>query len=86
MKIFTHTVADEFGLHARPIGQLVKLTKPFASSITIDSGEKSCDMKKLMAFMSMGIKQGESVVVSIDGEDEEACYAAVFAFFKDNNL
>ena len=84
MKEFTFNVKDENGIHARPAGLLVKEAKKFASSITVDKDGKTCDMKKLLALMGMGIKQGETITVRIEGEDEEPCAAAIEDFLKNN--
>ena len=37
-----------------------------------------------MAMMGMGIKQGETVTVTIEGGNEEANAATIEAFFKEN--
>ncbi len=84
MKEFTFNVKDENGIHARPAGLLVKEAKKFASSITVDKDGKTCDMKKLLALMGMGIKQGETITVRIEGEDEEPCAAAIEDFLNKN--
>lgn len=84
MKEFTFNVKDENGIHARPAGLLVKEAKKFSSSITVDKDGKTCDMKKLLALMGMGIKQGETITVRIEGEDEEPCAAAIEDFLKNN--
>ena len=84
MKEFQYTVNDECGIHARPAGLLVKSAKTFASTVTIHKGEKSCDMKKLMALMGMGVKKGDTVTVQAEGDDEEACVAALSKFFSEN--
>ena len=73
------------GIHARPAGLLVKEIKSFAgSAVTITKGEKSVNALKLMALMQMGIKQGDTVTVSVDGGDEAAVAAALENFFKAN--
>ena len=56
MKEFQYTVKDACGIHARPAGLLVKVAKGFASTATLEKDGKSCDMRKLMALMGMGIK------------------------------
>ena len=84
MKEFTFTVTDENGIHARPAGQLVKEAKVFASSITVEKGDKNCDMKKLLKLMGMGIKKGDTITVKVEGEDEDACAAKVEEFLKAN--
>ena len=85
MKSFEYVITDPVGIHARPAGILVKEIKKFAgSTVTIAKGEKSVNALKLMALMQMGIKQGDTVTVSVEGGDEEAVAAAIQDFFKNN--
>ena len=84
MKQFTYTITDPVGIHARPAGLLVKAARAFSSAITLESGGKSAGATKLMALMSMGIKQGDAVTVTVEGEDEEQAAAAMEQFFRDN--
>ena len=85
MTSFNYTITNAVGIHARPAGLLVKEIKSFAgSAVTITKGEKSVNALKLMALMQMGIKQGDTVTVSIDGGDEAAVAAALENFFKAN--
>ena len=62
----------------------VKTVKGFASSVTLEKDGKSCDMRKLMALMGMGVKQGETVTIKVEGDDEEAAAAAVQKFLTEN--
>lgn len=84
MKSFEYTITDPVGLHARPAGILVKEVKKFASTVTVTKGEKSVNALKLMALMGMGIKQGDTVTVSIEGADEDTAAATIEEFFKAN--
>ena len=85
MKSFEYVITDPVGIHARPAGLLVKEIKSYAGSVvTIEKGEKSVNALKLMALMGMGIKQGDTVTVSVEGGDEEAVAAAIQDFFKNN--
>ena len=83
MKEFTYTVTDPNGIHARPAGLLVKQLKAFKSTVTIFKGDKNVDMKKLLALMGLGVKQGDAVTIKIEGEDEEACAAGLEKFLKE---
>ena len=60
------------------------LHNSFGTTVTITKGDKSVNALKLMALMQMGIKQGETVTVSVEGEKEEEVAAALEAFFKAN--
>ena len=87
MKTFEYTIQDPVGIHARPAGELTKEAKKYTSSvITITKNEtgKSAEAKKLMALMSLGVKQGDTVTVTIEGGDEEQVAAEMEAFFKNN--
>ena len=84
MKEFKYVVQDELGLHARPAGLLVKEAAKYKSAITLDSGAKKADAKRIMAVMAMGVKQGVEVTVTVDGEDEDAAFEAIKTFFETN--
>lgn len=84
MKSFSYVITDEVGIHARPAGILVKEAKKYASKVTVSMGGKSADATKLMALMSMGVKQGDEVTVSVEGDDEESAAAEIEKFFRDN--
>ena len=85
MKQFTYTITDPVGIHARPAGLLVKAAKALDSTITVVKGDgKSAVAVKLMALMGLGIKQGDTVTVTVEGGNEDANAAAMEQFFKDN--
>ena len=84
MKEFQYTVKDACGIHARPAGLLVKTVKGFASTATLEKDGKSCDMRKLMALMGMGVKCGDAVTVTVEGEDEDVAAPALEQFFKEH--
>ena len=82
MKTFEYTIKDELGIHARPAGLLVKEAKKFESECTITKDGKTKKLTQLM--MSLGVKQGDTVTVSVDGADEDAAVAALKEFFENN--
>ena len=84
MKTFTYTIKDDLGIHARPAGLLVKTAKNFNSEITIAKDGKSVNALKLMALMGLGVKCGDSITVTVSGEDEESAASAMEEFFKSN--
>ena len=84
MKEFTYVITDEIGIHARPAGMLVKEAKAFTSKVTLEANGKSADATKLMAVMSLGVKNGAEVVIKAEGEDEDAAIAKMEEFMKEN--
>lgn len=84
MKTFSYKIKDALGIHARPAGVLVKEVKKFASKITLEGNGKKADAGKLLAVMSLGIKKDTEVVITAEGEDEDAAIAAMEKFFTEN--
>lgn len=84
MKTFSYTITDEIGIHARPAGLLVKEAKKYNSIITVSVGDKQADATKLMALMSLGVKNGQTVEVSVEGDDENIAFDNVMNFFREN--
>lgn len=84
MRSFEYRITDEVGLHARPAGLLVKEAKKYASVIRVEKDGKSAEAGRLMALMGLGIKKGDLVTVTAEGNDEEAAAEGMEKFFKDN--
>lgn len=84
MKKFEYTIKDELGIHARPAGMLAKEAKNYKSTITITKEGKSAEVTRLLAVMSLGVKCGQTVEISVEGEDEDTASEGVKAFFEAN--
>ena len=84
MKEFEFLVTDPQGIHARPAGLLVKEAKKFESNISVFKGARKGDLKKIFTVMALGVKQGETIKVQVEGADEEQAASTVEAFLKEN--
>ena len=84
MKELSYTITDPEGIHARPAGVLVKEAKNFKSEIVVKVNGKSAQATKLMALMSLGVKNGQTITVEVTGEDEDTACEAMKAFFEAN--
>lgn len=84
MLSFEYTINDTLGIHARPAGMLVKAAKLYESKITITKDGRSADTARLMQVMSLGVKCGQTVTVSAEGEDEEEAIKGMKTFFEEN--
>ena len=56
-QIFTFTVSDPEGMHARPAGRLVAKAQEYESSITVAYGGKSVDAKRIFGVMGLDVQQ-----------------------------
>ena len=81
MKEFNYTITDPEGIHMRPAGELVK---QFESRITISKDGKTGDCKKVFTIMSLAVKNGQEVTISVEGADEEAAAQKIKEFFEEN--
>ena len=84
MKEFQYVIKDEAGIHARPAGMLAKEAKNFKTKITLVGNGREADALRLMAVMSLGLKQGAEMTVRVEGEDEEQAAEAMKAFLEAN--
>ena len=84
MRKFSYIIRDEVGIHARPAGMLVNVAKATGCKVTLEKGEKSADACKLFAVMGLGVKCGDTVTVSVEGDNEDAALTALEEFFRTN--
>lgn len=84
MKTFEYTITDPHGMHARPAGLLVKEASKFSSEITLEKDGQTADAKRIFAVMGLGIKNGQTVTVNVNGSDEDEAADAVSDFLKTN--
>ena len=83
-QIFTFTVSDPEGMHARPAGRLVAKAQEYESSITVAYGGKSVDAKRIFGVMGLGAKNGEEIFMTAEGADEAEAIEGMEQFFKEN--
>ena len=81
MQSFMYTIKTPVGLHARHAGLIVKEAKRYQSVITVEHGEKSVDATHLMALMTLGVKQGDVLKVTVEGVDEDVAAIKMKALF-----
>lgn len=73
------TVAPAEGLHARPASIFVQEAKRYTSDIWTVKGDKIANAKSSLTVMALGAKQGETLTIRADGEDETAAVEALAA-------
>ena len=66
------TVAPGVGLHARPAAMFVKAAVASGLPVTIakDGGEPA-DARSILSVLSLDVRGGEDVVLTIDGDEAE---------------
>ena len=84
MKEIKYIITDPEGIHARPAGLLVKAAKEFAGDIKIAKDGKAMNCKAIFGIMGLGVKKGEEVTITFDGEDEDKACETINAFMQAN--
>lgn len=84
MKKITYQVTTPQGIHARPAGLLANQISKYKCKVFIEKDGKSVDAKEILALMSLGVKQGDIIAITFDGEEEEEAATAVERFLKKN--
>ena len=71
------------GLHARPAGDLVNLVKSFEGSVVkIATAARAVNASSMLSLLSLGLKSGTELEISVDGGREEEALAAVKSFIE----
>lgn len=65
------TIKIPTGLEARPVALLVQVASQYESSIYVETENKKVNAKSIMGMMSLVIDEGETVVISANGKDED---------------
>ena len=71
------TIELSKGLEARPVAVFVQVASQFDCSVFVEYREKKVNAKSIMGMMSLGIAQGEKVVVIADGSDEKEAITSI---------
>ena len=65
-------IPNASGLHARPAAVLANLAKSFASTITLQMGDRQANARSITAIMALDVPQGAKVQVVARGLDARA--------------
>lgn len=74
------TIQSSMDMEERPIAHLVQEASQYTSKVYIELNEKKINAKSIMGMMSLSLAEGTSLVVTAEGEDEEAAVNGVEAF------
>ena len=75
-------VANKLGLHARATAKLVQVLLGFRSNATLVAKGREVNAKSIMGVMLLAAGPGTTVVLRLDGEDEQAAAEAATALFE----
>ncbi|GJD39405.1 phosphoenolpyruvate--protein phosphotransferase [Methylobacterium bullatum] len=76
---FDWTVDYPTGLHARPASHWVEVARLCPARIQVRHGSEIADAKNLIALLQLGLRCGDEVTISAEGDDEAGALAKVCA-------
>ncbi len=80
------TIIDEAGLHARPASILSQTASRFPNDIFIEYNSKKLTLKSILVVMSLGVAQGTSIKLHVEGDNQEMVMAALEKILIDHKL
>lgn len=84
---FDYIIKDEMGLHARPVGALAKAAAAYrTTNFTISHNGKSVDGKRMFAVLGLQVNKGETISITIDGEEEQELADKIHSILQSENL
>lgn len=81
MVLFTHVIEDVEGLHTRPVVKIVTELQCWLSTVTVSCGASGASAADLMGLMGLDARQGDELIVTVEGPDEEAATMALQQVF-----
>lgn len=66
------TIKISAGLENRPVAKIVQIASQYESQIYLESGNKHVNAKSIMGMMTLNLTEGENMIISTEGADEEA--------------
>lgn len=78
------TVHNRLGLHARPAARFVSTANRFMAEMKLRKGSKLANAKSINQVATLGVRQGDEIVILAAGPDAQAALAAMQALADDN--
>jgi phosphocarrier protein HPr len=76
-------IENRLGLHARAAAQIVKAASGFNSKILLSKDGIEVDGKSIMGIMMMAAARGTTILVTVEGDDEDRALEGMEKLFKD---
>ena len=73
------------GLEARPVAVFVQVAGQYDCAIIVEYREKRVNAKSIMGMMTLGIDNGDDVIVTAEGPDEKEAVEKLLSFLGQNS-
>ena len=84
MKQFTYYITNEFAMHFGPAGRLAEIAATYPDTTAIlEMGERKANISSPMKVVTMGIRKGDKVTITVDGPSENEMLEVLYQYFED---
>ncbi|MBE2198979.1 MAG: phosphoenolpyruvate--protein phosphotransferase [Anaerolinea sp.] len=80
----TLMVYNRLGLHARPAARFVTTANRFNATMQLRKGSKVANAKSINQVATLGVRQGDEIIILADGPDAAAALTAIQSLADDN--
>ncbi len=77
MKEIKYVVTNPLGVHARPCALLAQCCVNYKSTILVKCDDRTADGRNVLNLLALQIKYGDTMEITIEGEDEDLAYEEV---------
>ncbi|MFI3229779.1 MAG: HPr family phosphocarrier protein [Bacillota bacterium] len=71
-------ISKEFGLKAPDCATIAQTASKFKSAVFVVKENKKVNAKSIMGLISLNMKCGDSIFLSISGVDEDAAFSEIY--------
>ncbi len=74
-------IVNKAGLHTRPAATIVKLASKYKCEFYISKNGLNINGKSIIGVMTLAAEMGSQLILTFDGEDEEAAAKEIIEYF-----
>lgn len=84
MKQFTYLIKNDFAMHFGPAGRLAEMARCYPDTTAIiEMGNRTANISRPMKVATMGIRKGDIVKVTAEGDSEVELIDVLYQYFED---
>lgn len=80
MRAASVVVSNPAGLHARLASQFCARARKYQASVVVRASGRFISARHILDLMAANIRQGETMVIHCDGEDEAAALSELLSY------
>lgn len=70
------------GIHARPAGRIAECARGYSADLSLEKDGRKANARSAVSLLTLGIKLGDSVLISAKGDDADAALQALRALIE----